>query len=203
MDEQEFEVFYVEHGGKIIEKKKTNYFHRQYKVYQYFSPSEITKEAYLKITEGPKPRIGAIGRLIGFADSRYGGKPEITIEFDGRPKPYTAYYYEFEQLPKRYDGGTKWVWNKGKPKPKIDPFVNKFGQELEVGSLITGIEKRNKKLRFGYVTRYTESNIWIKPIIFSCDGKYEPKEIWIDNAKETCMFEEDFLEHLLALKLMS
>lgn len=201
MDYKQFDDFFKEQGGKITEKDSGSGYWSNRKTRTFIIPETITKPVYLEFTNrGNKARIGSIGRLVGFEETSY-GNPRLTVEWDDRSKTYAAKYYEIEVLDNDYDDGTKWVWQTN-PREKILPFVNKFGQELEKGDLIVGIEKSCKYLRFGYVTRYTKASIWIKPIMFSCDGIVDQDEIWIDNPKQTCMFQEDFLEHLLALKLM-
>ena len=209
MDTSEFTAFFKKCGGTTTQKTVPSNWGGGSKIKTtYILPDsvDLSTPIYIKVTGGLVPRHGAIGRLVEFVDRKvsYIAIPSIKIEWDGRKKTLTDRHYNFELLDDDYSDGTKWVWktekHDKKEKPKV--LLNKFGQELEIGSLIVGVQKVSKHLRFGRVTRYTAHNIWINPIHFACDGR-EEKEIQLDNNQQTCLFEEDFLEHLLVHRLMS
>ncbi len=208
MDNSEFIEFFKKCGGTAEKETHKTSWGSIRTAIKYTLPEDpdFSVPIYLKVTGGPIPRHGAIGRLVEFVDKKvfYIAAPSIKIEWDDRNKTHTDRYNNFELLDSNYDEGTKWVWETEKHEKKEKPSVllNKFGQELEIGSLIVGVQKVSKNLRFGHVTRYTAHNIWINPIHFPCDGR-EVDEIQLDNNQQTCLFEEDFLEHLLVHKLMS
>jgi len=221
MDYKEFKLFFEKCGGKIVEKRfvedpySSSYssrYHHRYRdriIEEFVFPEaiDLSVPIYMEIVDGPKPRHGAICRFDGFVveQSRYSSncRPDIRVVWDDRDKSCIESYYFFKVLDEDYFGGTKWVW-KTEKKKDIPAPRNKYGQELEIGGLVVGMESGGwKTLRFGYITRYTAANIWIKPIHFRCDGKKEEAEIRLDSIKQTCLFQEDFLEHLLEIKLMS
>lgn len=208
MDNSEFIAFFKKCGGTTIQKMHKTSWGSNSTSTEYIFPEDLdlSTPIYIKVTGGPLPRHGAIGRFVEFVDEsiHYITTPRIKIEWDYQNKTYIDRHYRFQILDDDYSDGTKWVWKTEKHDKKEKPpvLLNKFGQELEIGSLIVGVQKVSKKLRFGYVTRYTAHNIWINPIHFPCDGR-EVDEIQLDNNQQTCLFEEDFLEHLLVHKLMS
>ncbi len=217
MDYNELKMFFEKCGGRIVEERLvddySSYYNRNNRyrdrvIEKFIMPEkmDLSVPIYMEIVDGPKPRHGSICRFDGFVEeqSRYASySPNIRVVWDDRDKSYIESYYFFKVLDANYSSGTKWVWKTEKRKDIPVP-KNKYGQELEIGGLVVGIESGGwKKLRFGYITRYTASNIWIKPIHFRCDGKIEEAEIRLDSIKQTCLFQEDFLEHLLEVKLMS
>ncbi len=208
MDYDEFKAFFEKCGGRIEQKKISSHSWRDRFRDNFISPKtlDLSASIYMKIVGGPKPRRGAISRFVGFVyrETYYSFFPSIEVEWDDRDKNLICSYYDVELLDENYSDGTKWIWKtETRVKEEIPTPNNKYGQELEIGSLVVGVQKVSKRLMFGYVTRYTKANVWIKPIHFPCDSQNEVKEIQLDNFKQICLFQEDFLEHLLVLKLMA
>lgn len=207
MDYNEFIRVFQKYGGKVEKERITSSYYGSRTQETFILPKTDDSSiiTHMRIIGGPKPRHGAIGRFVGFIYQGYSSyAPCIEIEWDGRDKNFIGHYFDFDVLDENYSDGTKWIW-KTSPhsKDEIPVPVNKYGQELEVGSLVVGIQKKWKSLMFGHVTRYTKSNIWLKPIHFPCDGKKAVDEIQLDNIQQVCLFQEDFLEHLLVIKLMA
>jgi len=167
VDREAFLRIVRKYGGTIETKSRGSGYYREY--YEEVNlPEEIdyiiSKDAplFLKITGGNRPRIGGIGRVTSIS-KRY-----IDITFDDKKgKVVQLHYYELEPVDDTVSA-TRWVYNvvKSDAKPKPEVRVNKYGQELEEGTLIvgTGYGSNKGSILFGRVSRWTETSIFIKTI---------------------------------------
>lgn len=212
MEQREFVELLVSLGSKKTEIRHDNStvrWMRNYTEVRYSTP-EIPedREIYVRFIGGVAPRIGAIGRVTKFIphEGTYYSHPGIRVEFDERPgKAVDANYHQLELMPDDHAGGTRWCWNtRNHDKKEIPVPVNRFNQELHEGTLVVANRYgKHGNLMFGYVSRYTVANVWIRPLKIS---RTCPKsaELRADSISETFVLPEDF-EHtyLFAVKLMS
>lgn len=165
-----------------------------------------TREIFIKVTATAVK--GSIGRVIEFdADywendengkvlSTYGGS--VVYEVDGRPKPHRVQTNHCDILG-NYNGQTVWVKpvrGKKKPKPKYEPFVNKYNQTVNMGDWIVG-QAAGKRIAFGKVVRFTHANIWVTTDLESD----KPNTIMVNHPKETFVLprtdDSDYEKHIM------
>lgn len=164
------------------------------------------RDVYIKVTATAVK--GSIGRVVEFdADywegngdgkvvSTYGGS--VVYEVDGRPKLNRVQTHHCEIL-ENFNGQTVWmkpVRGKPKPKPKYEPFVNKYNQTVNMGDWIVG-QAAGKRIAFGKVVRFTHANIWVTTDLES----EKPKTIMVNHPKETFVLprtdDSDYEKHIM------
>lgn len=162
------------------------------------SPFKIPPELYFKITSTSTK--DTIGRLIEI-ETKNLWNGTFLLEIDGRPKPskISSYYAKYLE---GYSGPTIWVRNitKHDKKPSVVNPVNKYNQMLQKDDWVIGLTGSGtwKRLSFGQITRWTNSNVWMKETDVVNLNKRNPPEIKLCSIKETfIMPNDDFIGSLM------
>ena len=143
----------------------TSPYHSSYKKFYGDDEIDVPDNIYIEVIKTATK--GTIGKLIKIIPERYKVDNAINsyygtfiIKVEGRARPCKI-NSAYAKILENYTGPTKYVRavKQHDKKKEIKSPVNKFGQELHKGDWVIGVGK-NKKLRIGRITRYTNSNIW-------------------------------------------